>query len=269
MAPTGLVIVAFLSFCAAVSTAHQLRYGGEAYGVGGLVRPLISSNRLRVCNAFPYSAALDMYRSSDKITADTPLRYKTCRDFHAALDVGDKLDFSFGDANVGTFSVSYLPSNDALLLLVVHLHDPVSTAVSFDSHVFARTDHAQVVTIDTYEGVIKATPRIQDDGTTNTSRVEDLRYNTVVAVNPGKYEVVLVSPGGLQDAKRPLVALSGESYVVMRTGVEAQHGGESYPEEVVVFPESDPTLLHSRAYCRNTDFVIALTVIISSLHRLC
>ena len=40
--------------------------------------------------------------------------------------------------------------------------------------------------------------------------------------------------------KNRLVALNRESYVVLRTGVEAQQG-PSYAQELVVFAESDAT----------------------------
>merc|ERR1719262_876943 len=68
-------------------------------------------------------------------------------------------------------------------------------------------------------------------------RSEELRYDSVVAVNPGKYEVVLAGQDGETKAKSDLVALNRESYVVLRTGVEAQRG-QSFPQELVVFPQS-------------------------------
>ena len=44
-----------------------------------------------------------------------------------------------------------------------------------------------------------------------------------------------------------LVALDKETYVLMRTGVQAAPGQESFPEELVVFPQSSPDMLHSGA----------------------
>jgi len=170
--------------------------------------------------------------------------YKACKDFEAPLKAGDKLEFKVGDANAGTFSVSDLPNNDAVLLLVIHRHDTVSTAVSFESHVFANLVNAQVAVIDTYKGAARATPRIKDEQGMASGRSEELRYNSVVAVNPGKYDVTLDAQDGSEQAKTELVALNRESYVVLRTGVESQQG-ESYPEELVIFPQSDPALLHS------------------------
>merc|ERR1719191_2309535 len=90
------------------------------------------------------------------------MSYKSCRDFMAPLMAGDKLEFKVSDASAGTFAVADLPQNDAVLLLVIHRHDQVSTAVSFESHVFANLLNAQVAVIDTYKGAAKATPRIKD-----------------------------------------------------------------------------------------------------------
>jgi len=216
---------------------------------GGFVKAMEFKHRLRICNAFPYKAALDVFDGGEKLTAK-PMEYKACQDFSQPLTAGDKLEFKVGDASAGTFSVSDLPNNDAVLLLVIHRHDTLSTAVSFESHVFANLANAQVAVIDTYKGKAEATPatpKIADfTGGKLSARNEELRYNSVVAVNPGKYEVMLDSPDGVQLSKNELVAVNGESYVVIRMGVEAKDG-ESYPEELVVFPQSDPALLHSAA----------------------
>merc|ERR1719264_2086690 len=118
--------------------------------------------------------------------------YKQCRDFVSPLQAGDKLEFKVGDTSTGTFSVSDLPNNDAVLLLVIHRHDTLSTAVSFESHVFANLLNAQVAIIDTYKGTARATPRIMAFAAANkTKPSEELRYDSVVAVNPGIYEVAL------------------------------------------------------------------------------
>merc|ERR1719181_363375 len=172
-----------------------------------------------------------------------PMPYKTCRDLSSPLKAGDKLEFKVGDATAGTFSVSDLPNNDATLLLVIHRHDTLSTAVAFESHVFAKLGNAQVAIIDTYKGKARATPRIKDiESSGKKARSEELRYNSVVAVNPGTYEVELDSEDGETKARSELVALNRESYVVLRTGVEAQQG-ESYPQSLVVFPKSDAKAL--------------------------
>lgn len=178
------------------------------------------------------------------------MAYKSCQDFTSPLKAGDKLEFKIGDTNAGTFSVSDLPNNDAVLLLVLHRHDTLSTAVSFESHVFANLANAQVAIIDTYKGKAQATPRIKDAASKqpkDETRSEELRYNSVVAVNQGIYDVELEGMDGkLQGKKTQLVALNHESYVILRTGLEAQNG-PSFPQELVVFPQSDPSALPKSA----------------------
>merc|ERR1719311_2023558 len=106
--------------------------------------------------------------------------YKACRDFNTPLKAGDKLEFKIGDASAGTFSVSDLPNNDAVLLLVIHRHDQLSTAVSFESHVFANLENAQVAVMDTYKGAAKGTLNIMDSTKKvkgKAGRHEELRYD--------------------------------------------------------------------------------------------
>merc|ERR1719163_1514066 len=92
----------------------------------------------------------------------SPMPYKACEDFASQLKPGDKLEFRVGDSTAGTFSVSDLPNNDAVLMLLIHRHDTLSTAVSFESHVFANLLNAQIAVIDTYKGAAKSTLKIQD-----------------------------------------------------------------------------------------------------------
>lgn len=229
------------------------------------VRSLDFKHRLRVCNAYPYAAALDVFRGRTEIlTEDGPMPYKSCRDFVAPLKSGDKLGFRVGDANAGTFSVADLPNNDAILLLVIHRHDTLTTAVSFESHVFANLLNAQIAIIDTYKGSAKASPRILDSekaaSKDATTRSEELRYDSVVAVNPGAYEVVLLGPDNEAKAKSDLVALNRESYVVLRCGVEAEEG-PSYPMELVVYPLSDAhRLIYNGAFSSATPAPLAIAV---------
>jgi len=271
---SGLAPLALVAFAASAGAeqAHkvaQLRQraqhvgggGGAPLHAGGFVRMLEYKHQLRVCNAYPMSASLDVYRGKDeRLTGDGPMPYKTCRDFHAPLRAGDKLEFRLGDQSGGTFSVSDLPNNDAVLLLVVHRHDTLSTAVAFESHVFADLDRPQVAVIDTYRGKARATPKIMDDFSflargkqegkkaqqQQERRSEDLRYDSVVAVSPGVYDVVLDGQDGAVKGRSHLVALKHESYVVLRTGVESQVGA-SFPEELVIFPQPDPAPLQSAA----------------------
>merc|ERR1719194_275202 len=235
-----LLLVTVLGTALASAGREALRHGRTQ----GFVKALEFQHHLRVCNAYPYSTPLDVYVGRNtKLTSNGAMPYKACRDFPAPLKAGDKIDFKVGDASAGTFQVSDLPNNDAVLLLVIHRHDTVSTAVAFESHVFANLMNAQVAILDTYKGAAKGAPRIMELKK-NSTVSEELRYDSVVAVNPGEYEVELMGDDGLVKSQSRLVALNHESYVVLRTGVEAQQG-QQYPEELIVFPQSDASTLHS------------------------
>jgi len=211
----------------------------------GFVKALEFKHRLRVCNAYPYDQPLDVYRGRSEKLTEEAMPYKSCVDFATPLHAGDKLAFKVGDANAGTFAISDLPNNDAVLLLVIHRHDTLSTAVSFESHVFANLLNAQIAIIDTYKGTQRSSASIQDEAGRGKNRKEKLRFNSVVAVNPGKYQVVLTDADGEDEASQELVALNRESYVVIRTGVESQ-SGPSYDEELIVYPKSDASYLHRK-----------------------
>jgi len=246
-----LAYFAFVLFCCTVLTESLRQKGQDIHHdshAGTFVKALEFKHRLRICNAYPGTAAIAVYKGkADKLTGEEPMTYKTCNDFLTPLKSGDKLEFKIGDANAGTFSISDLPNNDAVLFLVIHRHDTLSTAVSFESHVFANLLNAQVAIIDTYKGAAKSEPRIMDAASAGKSaRSEELRFESVVAVNPGVYDVALVGLDGKTKAKNSLVALNRESYIILRTGVEAKQG-PSYPQELVVYPKRDPSALHSAA----------------------
>jgi len=226
----------------------------------GFVRALEFQHHLRVCNAYPYAAPLDLYQGKNKLTS-SGMPYKSCQEFKAPLKAGDKLEFRVGDSSAGTFSVSDLPNNDAVLMLMIHRHDTLSTAVSFESHVFANLLNAQVAVIDTYKGAEKASLKIQDQAKSKTARQEELRYDSVVAVNPGEYEVALVDTSSKTLTTAALVALNRESYVVMRVGVEAQQG-QAYPQELIVYPNSDPAMLRGAAHIGSAGPLALLAVLV-------
>lgn len=231
----------------------------------GFVRALQFKHRLRVCNAYPYAAAIDIVRGkNEKLTKSMPMHYKTCKDFLSPLQSGDKLEFKVGDASAGTFAVSDLPNNDAVLLLVIHRHDTISTAVSFESHVFANLMNAQVAIMDTYKGTAKSTIKIMDAMQKGKNgRSEELRYDSVVSVTPGAYEVELVRPDGKAAAKSKFVALNQESYVIIRTGIEAQQG-PAYPQELLVYPNSDISDLRGSAIgCKALIAALAMALTIA------
>lgn len=194
-------------------------------------------HRLRVCNAYPYDGAVDVFRGNEKLTK-LPLEYKMCGDFASQLVAGDKLKFKVGDNSAGTFTISDLPNNDAVLLLVIHRHDTLSTAAAFKSHVFANLLNAQVAVIDVFKGRSRGTTEIHD----GSKRREKLKYNSVVATNPGQYKVELIDDHGKVEVIEDFVALNRESYVIIRTGVDSEEGPE-YHQDLIVYPMSDPALL--------------------------
>jgi len=261
MKSMSFALFLFSGMAASVSAmATDVRGGRGSLKGSSFISTLEFNHVLRVCNAYPYEYPLDVFVGKEKLT-ESPLAYKECGEFHPPLKAGDKIDFKVGDSGAGSFSVAELPSNDATLVLVIYRHDTVSTGVSFESHVFSNLLNAQVAVIDTYKGAAKATPRIQDTKAyKKEQRSEELRYNSVVAVSPGRYEVLLEAPDGKLKAQYPLVALNRESYMIMRCGVEATTG-KSYPEELIIFPESDPKALPSAAMSMPPMFVtIAATV---------
>jgi len=241
-----------------------LRAGGSHLG-SSFVKALEFKHRLRVCNAYPYAAALDLFRGKSEKLTQSSMPYKACEDFKTQLRAGDKLEFKVGDANAGTFSISDLPNNDAILLLVIYRHDTLSTAVSFESHVFANLLNAQVAVIDTYKGSAKSSMKITDTSDSKSARAEDLRYDSVVAVNQGSYQCLLTGVDGKENGKADLVALSRESYVILRVGVEAQ-SGQTYPQELVVFPQSDPAMLHSGSATRASALAALVALVTAFLN---
>lgn len=243
-----LCAVAHSAVAVASTNRVQSLMSRQSSQAQGFVQALQYHHKLRVCNAYPYAAALDVHRGGNDLTLGSPMPYQSCRDFKAPLKAGDRLEFKVGGVGAGTFSVSDLPSNDAVLLLVIYRHDTVTTAVSFESHVFASLQSAQIAVLDTYKGTEKSELRIQDmlekkpegEEVPGEIRSELLRFDSVVAVDPGQYEVMLV--GEKAASKSELVAAKGEAYVVMRCGCQAEEG-PAYPQDLMVYPHTDKKAL--------------------------
>jgi hypothetical protein len=198
---------------------------------------------LRVCNAYPSDDDIEVYQGKAKIT-ESSMAYKDCQEFpKTQLHSGEKLVFKVGSVTQGSFVVSDLPRKDAVLMLVIFRHRKDSKAAAFESHVFSSLVNAQIAVLDTYLGAAKAEPRIRDAKDSKTSRDEELRYDSVVAVNPGVYEVVLREGEESLTGREELVALNRESYLVLRVGAESEDADEAYPQELVVFPNSDKKIL--------------------------
>lgn len=228
-----LQIISWLTCLVTVGNATSLRKseGGELVAQQKAASP---QHRLRVCNAYPYQTPLNVY-IGDALITDPAMAYKECREFEPQLHAGDRIDFRFLESSAGTFVVKDLPATDAVLMLVIYRHGVDTTAVTFESHVFANLLNAQIAVLDTYKGSEKAELRIQDLQESDTARSELLSPNTVVAVNAGKYEVVLVGSDGSTKARSDLTVENRESSVVIRCGVQPVQG-RAYPQEMIVFP---------------------------------
>lgn len=231
--------------------------------------PEAVDQHLVICNAYASDHPLDVMtvRTRQTITENGPLAYKQCKDFTVGLEEGDQLDFKAGNLDVGTFYATGLPKSSASLLLIPHRRSPHAVGVSFESHAFADVRNPQIAVIDAFRSksgkkdgkvsIIETVPASSSNK--DTTRIEeDLKFNSVVAVNPGEYEIALLGSGGHVN-KVPLKASGAEKYVIMRLGVEEEGGKSKYPQELVVFPNSAS---------RFTPFGFALIVAMTALLRL-
>ena len=85
---TGLVA------CACVASAIDVH--GQADESASFLHSVKYNYVLRVCNAYPYSSALDMTLDDTQLST-TPLKYKACHDFTPELLVSSKVDFKVWD----------------------------------------------------------------------------------------------------------------------------------------------------------------------------
>lgn len=198
--------------------------------------------KLRLCNAFAWSAPLEMRRVQEPQLVEYPLPYKECHDYNLPLSDGDELQFRAGDLNIGTFYVKGLPKTPAMLLLVPHRKRADSMAVSFDSHMYTEGTFPQVAIVDAGAGMKPAQLYLHE-----REHKEALRFSSVVTLTPGNYEVDLASNSTTGRALRTqLTALAQEKYVVVRMGNAANSSDQAYPEDMVVFPKTK-----SGAACRS------------------
>eukprot|EP00933_Yihiella_yeosuensis_P051837 TRINITY_DN49809_c0_g1_i1.p1 TRINITY_DN49809_c0_g1~~TRINITY_DN49809_c0_g1_i1.p1 ORF type:complete len:273 (+),score=51.15 TRINITY_DN49809_c0_g1_i1:67-885(+) len=196
----------------------------------------LAQHRLRICNAYPSKWPIAVSMNKVDISGSQPLAYQQCREFAAELKAHDRLDFHLSSTYAGTFSVEEMPEVESVLVLVIYRHDVDTTAVSFQSHVFGTLQNAQLAIIDTYKGESNLMPVVTEENEQAT-RIEQLKYDAVVAVRPGIYEVALMDPIS-KEAKtsQSFTARPGQSYVAIRMGVDAEQG-RKYPEELIVWPQ--------------------------------
>lgn len=231
--------------------------------------------KLRICNAYAHSAPLEVYLAQVQdthvkvtdATQETPIAYKECRNLALHMSEGDKLKFKAGNVDVGTFSTIGLPRReDTSLLLIPHRKAANSTALTFESHAFTDMRSPQLAVVDAYRGsypddrvVIMDFPEEQSGTQLSLSqmnkpaqRAENLKYNSVAALQPGSYQIALIDMDGHNITMPvPLHVQQGGTYLVMRVGNEITNA--SYPKELLVFAESCAS-----SFNINTLFLLAL-----------
>ena len=199
------------------------------------------SQKLRVCNGYYSRGSLQLFVGKTEMQGKYPLAFNECRDYADAVKEGDRISFKAGDLNVGTFTLSGLPENDATLLLVIYQQG--RGTVAFKSHTFAPTSQAQVAVLDAYDGPSFGEPVIMDvdDGSTGTPQA--LAYDTAMAISQGSYQVALHTKAGSKQKSAPFNIVNGKAYVILRTGAEG-----SFDQDVVVFPKDVPPLAKIKRY---------------------
>jgi len=204
-------------------------------------------HQLVICNAYASPKALEIVhvRAHQSLTRGSPLAYKQCRDFSVPLEEGDQLDFKAGSLNVGTFYTTGLPKSAGSLLLIPNRRSPHAVGVSFQSHAFSELKSPQIAVIDAFRsskvqtgGIKIIEPLAPNDKAGKTRVEEELNFDSVVAVNPGQYEIALTGTGASSASSMtaPLNAVGSSKYVVMRLGTEGGSQSGKYPQELVVFP---------------------------------
>jgi len=229
-------------------------------------------HHLTICNAYASQNFLEVVQVSNRqiLTENNPLAYKQCKDFTLPLHEGEQLDFKIGGLDVGTFFANGLPKSAASLLLIPQRRSPHAVGCSFQSHAFEDVQSPQIAVIDAYRlksatgkqpGAVKimesVAPAGSKDAAADEAMEEELKFNSVIAVNPGKYEISLTGTTGIATHAAPLNAVGAAKFVVMRLGNEDE---SAYPQELVVFPNGSMRMRFS--------FVIMLVAAFLSLRDL-
>lgn len=242
-----------------------LRHIGLDDRRGGLIVPPEFKRILRICNSYPDISPVHVFLGENiRLTGDKPIPYKSCQEFDTLIEEEDILTVKFANGAEGTFVISGLPKSDAILMFVVERHDVESTAVAFQSHVFAPVRTSQVAVINAFKGFANSTLQIQDMANVANPRSEQLEDDHVVAVTAGHYQVALVNAEGFTVQAGDLVALNSESYIVLISGLGAQEG-KSYPQELTVFPHSDVQALKGEGFAVGVSFFCFLATSIALL----
>jgi len=231
---------------------------GSSAGAGDGARTIVHEvdgapgRTVVVCNAFAHAKSLSIFneRTHRLLTPDGALGYKSCRELRTSLVAGDRLDFRLGNASVGIFRATDVPPGVSSLLLVPHRRYAGSLTAAFESHAFADAGSPQVAIVDTYRGKEASKVMIMDAQLPSSDkqkeepkqqRVEELRFNSVVALGPGSYQVSLQADDKQEIAKVPMtVGAEQANYVVMRTGLQNPlnaTAAPAFPQELIVYTQ--------------------------------
>lgn len=214
-------------------------------------KALSPEQNIIICNAYAHSKPLDILNvhTEQRLTQDGGLAYRSCGSFYTFLQEGDRLEFKAGNASVGIFRATGIPKSRASLLLIPHRRDVNSLTAAFKSHAFAESSSPQIAVVDTYKGKGVSKVKIMDAEAEQEkpmeqpkqTRVEELHFNSVVALGVGKYQVMLQTDDAKDIAKASLQVVADQSnYVVMRTGLENSGNATiapAFPQELVVYGE--------------------------------
>lgn len=242
---------AFVTLLAVASAVVPKPKGSRTNLVTEGVKPrrpvALVQQHLTVCNAYHGAAPLEIFHVDRHVmlTQHKPLKYKQCAEYTLPLMEGDRLDFKSAGVNIGVFHATAMPKSSSYLLLVPRRKDGART-MSFESHAFADLKSPQIAVVDAYHGnqssSVNIIENMEEVGAGQLPLVESLRFNSVVAVSPGKYNIALMdanSDGNLTAV--PLRAGSRAKCVVMRVGGESQQGS-AFPQELVIFPNAATTM---------------------------
>jgi hypothetical protein len=218
-----------------------------------MVQPLRFDQKLLVCNAYPSHSPVVIKKNENELLADEnePLSFRECRYLKGQVQQHDRLDLGLRDQELhGTFEVGELPSNDAVLLLVLEKREG-SVLMGFQSFAFpshTEDKDAQLAVINTFKGNSSAPHLKMEDHITGkekqtvSKRIEQLNFNRVYAVEEGNYDASIAdrSRGAevehvLEQSTRKALHLSrSQNYVILRTGGDSAE----FPEGLTVYPQS-------------------------------
>jgi len=180
--------------------------------------------KLRICNAYTGGEPFDVYRNEVEIHKS--LEYKACFESTDDLRSGDRVNFKVKGLSTGSFTIDQLPTEDAVLMLVIKRRDMASLATSFASHVFANLQSPQVAIMDAYKGKDNTVVQLKNE---EDNKLASVSYDSVVAIDEGSYQAKL------KDNKKEygFEAVQRECYTVLRLGMDGKN-----PADLVVFPTS-------------------------------